>query len=106
MTLRWRWGIVSVGKISDDFVNAFNSYPEKGDQVIAGVAARDASRAREFAKLFNIGKVFDSYQDMAASSDIGKDGCEGIHISPYLDTDYYLGIYTYLDRVDRRIYCT
>ncbi|KAL0851000.1 hypothetical protein ABMA28_006893 [Loxostege sticticalis] len=68
MTLRW--GIVSAGKISHDFVNAFNSFPNVGDQVIAAIAARDRSRAEEFAKLHKIGKVFDTYTDMAKSNDI------------------------------------
>lgn len=68
MTLRW--GIVTAGKISNDFVNAFNSYPEKGDQEIVAVAARNKDRAEEFAKLHNIAKVFDSYQALANSSDI------------------------------------
>ncbi|KAL0901354.1 hypothetical protein ABMA27_006633 [Loxostege sticticalis] len=68
MTLRW--GIVTAGKISHDFVNAFNSYPNVGEQIIAAVAARDMNRATEFAKLHKIGKVFDSYQKMAESNDI------------------------------------
>lgn len=71
MTLRW--GIVTAGKISNDFVNAFNTYPEKGDQAIVAVAARDKNRATEFAKIHNISKVFDTYQALAISSDIGKD---------------------------------
>ncbi|XP_072941291.1 trans-1,2-dihydrobenzene-1,2-diol dehydrogenase-like isoform X2 [Epargyreus clarus] len=65
-----RWGIVTAGKISHDFVNAFNTYPNKGDQVIVAVAARDKSRAADFAKTHNIAKVFDTYQDLAASNDI------------------------------------
>ncbi|XP_032529065.2 trans-1,2-dihydrobenzene-1,2-diol dehydrogenase-like isoform X4 [Danaus plexippus] len=65
-----RWGIVTAGKISHDFVNAVNSYPEKGDQVIAAVAARDPTRAKEFAKTHNIPKVFNTYEDMAISNDI------------------------------------
>ncbi|KPI94996.1 Trans-1,2-dihydrobenzene-1,2-diol dehydrogenase [Papilio xuthus] len=68
MTLRW--GIVTAGKICHDFVNAFNSYPDKGDQVIAAVAARDKTKAAAFAKTHSIAKVFDSYQSMAASKDI------------------------------------
>lgn len=71
MTLRW--GIVTAGKISNDFVNAFNSYPEKGDQEIVAVAARNKDRAEEFAKLHSIAKVFDSYQALANSSDIGEE---------------------------------
>ncbi|XP_050348689.1 trans-1,2-dihydrobenzene-1,2-diol dehydrogenase-like [Nymphalis io] len=65
-----RWGIVTSGKISHDFVNAFNSYPKKGDQIIAAVAARNKSRADEFAKLHNIAKVYDSYEDMAKGNEI------------------------------------
>lgn len=69
MTLRW--GIVTAGKISNDFVNALNSYPDKGDQEIVAVAARDKNRAAEFAKTHNIKKVFGSYQELARSNDIG-----------------------------------
>ncbi|XP_013197177.2 trans-1,2-dihydrobenzene-1,2-diol dehydrogenase [Amyelois transitella] len=65
-----RWGIVCAGKICQDFVNAVDSYPDKGDQVIAAVAARNKRRATEFAKQLNIPKVFDSYEAMAASKDI------------------------------------
>lgn len=67
-----RWGIVTAAKICHDFVNAFNSYPNKGDEVIAAVAARNPSKATEFAKMHNIPKVFESYQAMAASKDVGK----------------------------------
>lgn len=70
MTLRW--GIVSAGNISHDFVNAFNSYPDVGDQVIAAVAARDRNRATEFATLHQIRKVFDDYEALAKSEDIGE----------------------------------
>ncbi|XP_041975480.1 trans-1,2-dihydrobenzene-1,2-diol dehydrogenase-like [Aricia agestis] len=65
-----RWGIVSAGKICHDFVNAFNSYPHVGDQVIAAVAAGDQARAEQFAKTHGIGKVFASYNDMAKSKDV------------------------------------
>ena len=67
-----RWGIVSAGKISSDFVNAINSYPDKGDQEIVAVAAKDMYRAYEFAELHNIKKAYDSYEEMALSSDIGE----------------------------------
>ncbi|XP_053612120.1 trans-1,2-dihydrobenzene-1,2-diol dehydrogenase-like [Plodia interpunctella] len=65
-----RWGIVCAGKICQDFVNAVNSYPDKGDQVIAAIAARNKKRAAEFAKQLNIPKVFDSYEALARSKDI------------------------------------
>lgn len=66
-----RWGIVSAGKISHDFVNALNSYPKRSNgNVIVGVAARDPIRAKEFAKTHNIQHVFDSYYAMAVSNEI------------------------------------
>ncbi|XP_028167076.1 trans-1,2-dihydrobenzene-1,2-diol dehydrogenase-like isoform X3 [Ostrinia furnacalis] len=68
MTLRW--GIVSAGKITNDFANAFNTFPDVGDQVLAAIAARDWSRAKEFATLHKIPKVFDSYEDMAKSNSL------------------------------------
>ncbi|XP_068626891.1 trans-1,2-dihydrobenzene-1,2-diol dehydrogenase-like [Battus philenor] len=68
MTLRW--GIVTAGHICHDFVNAFNSYPDKGDQVISAIASQDKEKAVKFAKTHGIAKVFDSYQAMAISDDI------------------------------------
>ncbi|XP_039759815.1 trans-1,2-dihydrobenzene-1,2-diol dehydrogenase-like [Pararge aegeria] len=65
-----RWGIVGSGKICQDFVNAINSYPKKGDMVVSAVAARENSRAAEFAKCHNISKVFGSYAEMAESKEI------------------------------------
>ncbi|KAJ8719724.1 hypothetical protein PYW08_011899 [Mythimna loreyi] len=65
-----RWGIVSAGKICSDFVNAVNSYPNKGDQEIVAVAARDKKKADEFAKIHNIKKTFGSYEEMAKSGGI------------------------------------
>ncbi|XP_059051166.1 trans-1,2-dihydrobenzene-1,2-diol dehydrogenase-like [Achroia grisella] len=65
-----RWGIVTAGKISHDFVNALHTYPNVGDQVVSAIAARDKGRAAEFAKLHNIPKVFDSYEALAVSKDI------------------------------------
>ncbi|KAJ2951422.1 hypothetical protein O0L34_g13566 [Tuta absoluta] len=68
--MKLRWGIVTAALISNDFVNALNSYPGKGDAEVAAIAARDKSRAAEFAKKHNIPKVFDSYQALAESKDV------------------------------------
>lgn len=62
MTLNW--GIVSVGFISHDFVNALGTLPTAEHQVVA-VAARDQSRAEEFAKRFDIARAYDSYLKLA-----------------------------------------
>ncbi|XP_061717539.1 trans-1,2-dihydrobenzene-1,2-diol dehydrogenase-like [Cydia pomonella] len=65
-----RWGIVSAAKIANDFVNAMNSFPGKGDQAVVAIAARDRSCAEAFAKTHNIPTVFDSYQAMAESEGV------------------------------------
>ncbi|XP_012221120.1 trans-1,2-dihydrobenzene-1,2-diol dehydrogenase [Linepithema humile] len=64
-----RWGIISAGKISHDFVTALRSFPEDEHDVIA-VAARDLSRAQDFAKLHGIKKTYDDYEKLAMDKDI------------------------------------
>ena len=85
-----KWGILGAGAISNDFVNAIyaldnNSSHEVSPygieiikkvthlwhfskcshiQVVA-VAARNLSRAQEFAKKFDIPKAYDNYEDLA-----------------------------------------
>lgn len=48
-----KWGILSAGKISHDFVNAMGTLDTNDHQVVA-VAARDLNRAKDFAKRFAI----------------------------------------------------
>ncbi|KAF9422998.1 hypothetical protein HW555_001541 [Spodoptera exigua] len=64
-----RWGIVAAGKISNDFVNAFNSCPDIGDQKIVAVAARDQEKADEFALTHNI-MLSGTYEHMARCTDV------------------------------------
>ncbi|XP_055917937.1 trans-1,2-dihydrobenzene-1,2-diol dehydrogenase-like [Eupeodes corollae] len=64
-----RWGIVSAGKISHDFVTALSTLPSDEHSVVA-IAARDKSRAEEFAKLHEIPNAFGSYEELAESKDI------------------------------------
>lgn len=64
-----KWGIASAGKISHDFVNAIGTLNEDDHQVVA-VAARDLSRAQEFADRFEIQKVYGSYIELAQDADV------------------------------------
>lgn len=66
-----RWGIASAGKISHDFVAALRSLPAEEHTVIA-VAARELSRAQDFAKLHEIERAYDDYAKLAQDDDIGK----------------------------------
>uniref|UniRef100_A0A8C8X3Q5 Dihydrodiol dehydrogenase n=1 Tax=Panthera leo TaxID=9689 RepID=A0A8C8X3Q5_PANLE len=67
-----RWGIVSVGLISSDFTTALRTLPRSEHQVVA-VAARDLSRAKEFARKHDIPKAYGSYEELAKDPNVGVD---------------------------------
>ncbi|XP_076394793.1 trans-1,2-dihydrobenzene-1,2-diol dehydrogenase isoform X2 [Megachile rotundata] len=69
MTMALRWGIASAGKISHDFVNAVGILPAS-QHVVVAVAARDLSRAQQFASLHKIKKAYDSYAKLAEDKDV------------------------------------
>lgn len=64
-----RWGMAAAGNISHDFVNALTTLSEEEHQVVA-VAARDISRAQQFAKLFEIPKAYGNYLELAQDPNI------------------------------------
>lgn len=57
-----RWGIVSAGKISHDFVTAIETL---ADHEVVAVAARDLNRAIEFARIHKIEKYYETYENLA-----------------------------------------
>ncbi|XP_036400183.1 trans-1,2-dihydrobenzene-1,2-diol dehydrogenase [Megalops cyprinoides] len=64
-----RWGICTVGKISNDFTVALKTLPPEEHQVVA-VAARDLQRAQNFAKKHGIPRAYGSYEELANDPDI------------------------------------
>ncbi|XP_075394151.1 trans-1,2-dihydrobenzene-1,2-diol dehydrogenase [Tenrec ecaudatus] len=64
-----RWGIVSVGLISSDFTTVLRAMPPSEHQVVA-VAARDLSRAKEFARKHEIPKAYGSYEELAKDPNV------------------------------------
>ncbi|XP_044112863.1 trans-1,2-dihydrobenzene-1,2-diol dehydrogenase isoform X2 [Neovison vison] len=64
-----RWGIVSVGFISSDFTTVLRTLPRSEHQVVA-VAARDLSRAEEFARKHDIPKAYGSYEELAKDPNV------------------------------------
>lgn len=64
-----KWGIAAAGKITHDFVNAVGTLSEDEHQVVA-IAARDLSRAEEFAKHFDIPKAYGSYLELAQDRNV------------------------------------
>lgn len=67
MTLRW--GIASAGKICHDFVNALGTLAD-GDHEVVAVAARDLTRAKEFADLHGIGTWHEGYESLATDANV------------------------------------
>jgi len=64
-----RWGIISAGKISQDFVNAMGTLKE-GDHQVVAVAARDLNSAKDFAKRFGVQKAYGSYLELAKDPNV------------------------------------
>jgi dihydrodiol dehydrogenase / D-xylose 1-dehydrogenase (NADP) len=58
-----RWGVISAGQISNDWVAAVSTLP-KEEHVVIAVAARNVESATAFAKEHDIPKVHKSYEDL------------------------------------------
>lgn len=64
-----KWGIVSAGKISHDFVCAVQTHSEEKHKIVA-IAARSIKNAQDFAKTHNIPKAYEGYLKIAQDKDI------------------------------------
>lgn len=64
-----RWGIISTGVISNDFVSALQVLPKEEHQVVA-VAARSLHDAKNFAAKFGIEKAYGSYSEVANNPNV------------------------------------
>jgi dihydrodiol dehydrogenase / D-xylose 1-dehydrogenase (NADP) len=69
-----RWGIISAGDISHDWVTAFHAYLSPSEHVIVGIAARNKDSAVAFAKEHNIPEVYDSYEALTQAPEVGTVG--------------------------------
>lgn len=65
-----KWGIAAAGKISHDFVNGITSTLSEDEHQVVAVAARDLSRADEFAKRFGIPTAYGSYLELAKDANV------------------------------------
>lgn len=63
-----KWGILSAGKVSHDFVTCLRSLE---DHEVKVVAAKNTVNAKKFAELHKIAIVLDNYEDMA-KQDVGE----------------------------------
>ena len=64
-----RWGILSAGLISHDFVVGLKTLPETEHQVVA-VAARSLESASKFAETHSIPRHYGSYQELARDAEV------------------------------------
>jgi len=64
-----RWGILSTGRISQDFVSAMASLSTEDHQVVA-VAARQLEDATTFAGQFGVVKAYGSYEQLLQDSEV------------------------------------
>lgn len=65
-----KWGVLSASKISHDFVLALETLSVEDHKVVA-VAAKDKSRAKDFADDFGIPKYYGSYEELGNDSNVG-----------------------------------
>ncbi|XP_054714004.1 trans-1,2-dihydrobenzene-1,2-diol dehydrogenase-like [Uloborus diversus] len=64
-----KWGVVSAGKISHDFVTAVRSMQSNEHEFVA-IAARNLDSAKEFASRHGISKAYGSYEELAKDPDV------------------------------------
>lgn len=64
-----KWGIVSTGKISTDFVLCLNSLP-KDEHKIVCVAARTLESAEKFSSRHEIPKAYGSYKELSEDPEV------------------------------------
>lgn len=67
--MKLRWGIVSAGKISHDFCVGLSTLPFDEHQIVA-VAAKDKTRAEEFAKKHEISQAFGDYEEISKCKEV------------------------------------
>lgn len=66
-----RWGILSAGRISNDFCIALSTLLSEDHKIVA-VAARSLSGVKAFAEKFNIPKFYDDYEKLSTDDEIGE----------------------------------
>ena len=66
-----KWGIISTGRIANDFVSALKILSENEHKVLA-VAARSKERADQFAEKFSIPRAYGSYLELVEDEDVGR----------------------------------
>ena len=66
-----RWGIVSAGRISHDFMVGLKALPETEHKAVA-VAARSQQAAHEFAQTHDISTAYGSYEELSKDPQVSQ----------------------------------
>lgn len=64
-----KWGIVTAGRISNDFLNGLRTLPSHEHTVVC-IGARNLKSAQDFAKLHNIPIAYEGYESIAKNPDV------------------------------------
>ena len=70
--MKLRWGICSAGLIANDFLVGLSTLSQEEHTVVAIAETWTPENARELARRYNIGVVYEKYEDIAADPNIGK----------------------------------
>lgn len=76
----YNWGILGCGKISNDFANCLDKHPRAK---IVACAARSKASAQNFAKTFEIGTYYGSYDELARDKNVDVVYVGTIHPAHY-----------------------
>lgn len=67
--LKLKWGILSAGRISYDFIKSMKNFDTSEHEIVA-IASRDKNRGEMYAKKFNIPRVYNNYLDLAKDPEV------------------------------------
>lgn len=67
-----RWGIISAGKICNDFCVGVATVMSPEEHQLVAVAARNLEAAKEFSKVHNIPNAYGSYEELVKDPNVGK----------------------------------
>eukprot|EP00096_Caligus_rogercresseyi_P009565 TRINITY_DN3266_c0_g1_i3.p1 TRINITY_DN3266_c0_g1~~TRINITY_DN3266_c0_g1_i3.p1 ORF type:complete len:135 (+),score=32.54 TRINITY_DN3266_c0_g1_i3:145-549(+) len=65
-----RWGILSTGKIAQDFVTAIQSSLDPSQHSVLAVSSRSINSANEFAKRFSIPKTYEGLAPLLTDPEV------------------------------------
>jgi len=67
MEKKWKWGIISTGRIAAKFADQL---PQSNIGVLFAVASRTREKAEEFARLHNAPRAYASYEELLRDSEV------------------------------------